>query len=571
MKNLLKILNYFKKYKKLAFIGVSLIIIEIIVDLINPAIMASIINNGIGKNNMNYVIENIIILFLLTLISIIAAIFSTYYVSLSTENTINDIRKTLFKKVSELSFYSLDKIKVGHVVSILTNDLTLIGSVLILILRVFFRIPFILIGSIIMCMLISIKLSMLLIIIIPILSLVAYFFIKKAYPFFELTSESIDDVNGVVKEFVGGIRVVKSFSNEEIEKIRFDKVNQKLRKINLKAMKLIIFVMPVSMFVVNIAIVLVLWIGGKEVVNNNFEVGNIVAFIQYLNNILSALIMGSVIIMMTSKSEVSSKRINDFLSNEEDIKNTGDIKSKISGKIEFRNLNFEYESGTGENVLNDISFVINQGETIGIVGSTGSGKSTLVNLIPYFYEVEGILIDDIPIKEYNLEYLRNNIGICFQKIDLLKGTIRENLKINNSITDGDIINATKMSCAYEFIKEKGLDSLIEQGGKNLSGGEKQRLSIARTLLKEPKILILDDSLSAVDLRTDEKIRENLKNYYKEKTIIMVSSRIASIKDANRIIVLNDGNIVSIGTHNELLKNSIIYKEICDSQLNKDGE
>lgn len=576
MKNFFKLLQYVKPYKKWAILAPLLIFLEVIMDLLLPSIMKDVVNIGIGERNTSYIIQSLVIMIALTILGMIGGIGSVYYSAKVSGYAGSDLRKNLFSKITNLSFFNLDKLKTGHLITILTNDVTLIASTIMMCLRFVFRVPIIMIGSFIMAILISPKLSMILIFLIPIILIVTTIIMKKAFPYFGWMQESIDNVNGVVRENLNGIRVVKAFVREKYEVEKFNKVNQHLMDISVKGTRIIMVAMPMMMLIVNLATIGILWLGDFEIQNGNLAVGDIMAFIEYLTNILTSLLMASVVIVLLSRSEASAVRIHEVLELEDDIQNVPSALSieDMKGKVEFKNVYFSYNSGSGDAVLKNITFVANPGETIGIIGGTGSGKSTLVNLLPRFYDVVSgkILIDDVNIKDYNLEYLRSKVSIALQKPFLFSNTIRYNISYGNpNATEEEMIQYLKAACAYDFVmeKEKGLEYHLEQRGVNLSGGQKQRLSLARALIHNPKILILDDTLSAVDMKTDREIRENLKPILKDKTTFIIASKIASILHADKILVLDDGEIVGIGTHEELLAQNEVYQEIYHSQIEKE--
>ncbi|MDD4808957.1 MAG: ABC transporter ATP-binding protein [Bacilli bacterium] len=577
MKNFVKLFRFLKPYKKWALLAPLLITLEVIMELMLPNIMSNIVNIGIAKGDFNYILLSSFLMVIITLVGILGGIGSTYYAAKASGNGIADMRKELYIKISSLSILNLDKIKPGHLLTVITNDITLIGNVFMMSLRILFRLPIILLGSIFMAIMISPKLSLILVFLIPIMSIVVGILIKRAFPYFKIMQDSVDDVNTTVRENLGGIRVVKAFVNEEHEIHKFDQVNQKLMDITIKGFRIISFVMPTSMLFINMATLLVLWYGGFEVVGGSLLVGDIIAFVQYLTNILTTVMISSMVVTMLSRSEVSAFRINEIFELENDLT---DIKkpikvSEIKGKIEFKNVSFSYQEGTGDMVLKDLNFVVQAGETIGIVGSTGSGKSTLVNLIPRFYDVEHgeVLIDDTNIKKYQISFLRKKIGIALQQAFIFSDTIKNNIKYgNDDATDVEVIEAAKIAQADTFIKEKkkDYDEVLEQRGTNLSGGQKQRIVIARTILTKPSIIIFDDTTSSIDVTTDQKIRISMKKHLKNTTTFIVSSRIASVIDADKIIVLDDGKIVGFDSHSQLLKNNSIYKDIYYSQMSKGG-
>lgn len=575
MKNFKKLIKYLKPYKKWTFLASFLIIFEVIMDLLMPNIMANIINIGIKNSDKNYIIFNIILMIGLTFLGVLGSITSTYFAAKSSSFASKDIREKVFEKITKLSFLNLEKLKTGHLLTILTNDITLIGEVMMYLLRLIVRIPIILIGSVIMAIFISPKLSMILILVVPITIIIVSILMKKSFPKFQKLQEQIDDVNMVVRENINANKVVKNFVSEDYEIEKFRKSNDSLRKITINAVRTINITMPSVMLIVNLTIVVVLLIGGNSVINNKMAIGDVIAFIEYLTNILTSLLMASVIIVMLSHSEASALRVNQIFNSEEDIINKNKHKKEqIKGNIEFKNVEFSYENGNGELVLSNINLKINAKEKIGIVGSTGSGKTTLVNLIARYYDVTkgSILIDDKDIREYDLNFIRKKIVLAMQQPIIFSGTIKENLKYASSdITDEKMIDIAKLTLADEFIckMENKYNDKIEQDASNFSGGEKQRLSLTRALLANPDILILDDVTSALDLATDKKVRQNINKNYNITTLI-ISSRISTVINTDKIIVLDDGKIVGFDKHENLLKNNKIYQEIYNSQ-NKEGK
>lgn len=573
MKNIRQLLRFLKPYKKWAMLAPLFLILEVVMDLMLPTIIANIVNKGIGNNDLTYIIVHVIFMLVLTVVGIAGGLGSVYYASKASQYATADMRKAMFEKISQLSFFHLEQLKTGHLITILTNDITLIGNVIMMGLRILFRVPIILIGSLVMALTISTQLTSILLVIIPIMLLIITVLLKKAFPYFTIIQESVDELNATVRQNLGGIRVVKAFAREQQEKNKFDQVNKHYMDVMIKAMRLSLTVMPVMMLCIHSATIFVLWFGGKSTMNGTMEIGNIMAFIQYLTNILTSLLMASMIVVMTSRSEASAVRMNQIYALGEDFKDKQGAISleKMDGKIEFKNVSFSYVGGSGDAVLKNINFVIEPGETVAILGSTGSGKSTLVNLIPRFYDVSSgeILVDDVNVKDYQLDYLRRNVAISLQKSILLSGTIKENIKYSNeSGTDQLMEEVSKIASAQEFIfqKPEKYEYHVEQGGTNLSGGQKQRLSLARALYANPAVLILDDSTSAVDVKTEKKIRENLKLNRPNQTRIIVAQRITSAMQADKIVILDDGEIVGIGTHQELLKENTIYQDIYQSQL-----
>ncbi|MCI5703047.1 MAG: ABC transporter ATP-binding protein/permease [Erysipelotrichaceae bacterium] len=572
MKNIKRILNYLKKYKLYAILAPVLIILEVIMELFLPNIMSNIIKVGVANTNIKYIIINVAFMFLLTIVGVLGGLGSSYFASKASENVAADLRSDVFKKITNLSFLNLEKIKPGHLLTVLTNDINTIGSLLLMGLRILFRVPVIFIGSLIMAFFISPKLTLILVILIPIVFILVFLILRKAFPYFNKMQDCVDEVNSSIRENVSGIRVVKSFVMEETEINKFDRINKKLLDTTLKGEKIITISMPTMMLFINIATILVLWFGGNLVVVNELEVGDIVAFTQYTANILSSILMASMTIMMVSRSVVSANRIIEIMDAKEDFKNNG-VKFDIKGKIEFKDVSFSYEGGSGDQVLSDISFVINPLEKVAIIGAIGSGKSTIVKLIPRFYDVTkgSILIDDVNVKDIDVSYLRNSIGNAFQQNFIFSKSIKDNINYgNDKVPFEDTLMAADISQATNFIMEKpkDFDYLLEQRGANLSGGQKQRIAIARAVLIEPKILILDDATSAIDLETAKEIRKSLSNNRK-CTTIFITSKIAEALEADRVMVIDDGKLVGFDTPSKLLKNNAYYKDIYYSQLKGD--
>ena len=572
MKNIKRILNYLKKYKLYAILAPVLIVLEVIMELFLPNIMSNIIKVGVANTNIKYIIINVAFMFLLTIVGVLGGLGSSYFASKASENVAADLRSDVFKKITNLSFLNLEKIKPGHLLTVLTNDINTIGSLLLMGLRILFRVPVIFIGSLIMAFFISPKLTLILVILIPIVFILVFLILRKAFPYFNKMQDCVDEVNSSIRENVSGIRVVKSFVMEETEINKFDRINKKLLDTTLKGEKIITISMPTMMLFINIATILVLWFGGNLVVVNELEAGDIVAFTQYTANILSSILMASMTIMMVSRSVVSANRIIEIMDAKEDFKNNG-VKFDIKGKIEFKDVSFSYEGGSGDQVLSDISFVINPLEKVAIIGAIGSGKSTIVKLIPRFYDVTkgSILIDDVNVKDIDVSYLRNSIGNAFQQNFIFSKSIKDNINYgNDKVPFEDTLMAADISQAINFIMEKpkDFDYLLEQRGTNLSGGQKQRIAIARAVLIEPKILILDDATSAIDLETAKEIRKSLSNNRK-CTTIFITSKIAEALEADRVMVIDDGKLVGFDTPSKLLKNNAYYKDIYYSQLKGD--
>lgn len=572
MKHLLKLFMEVKKYKKWLWLIPIFLVLDISVDLFLPNITANIINVGLANRDYGYIAIYTILMLVLTLFGIIGGICSTYYSAKISGHVAGDIRLSLFKKIMRLPIIESEKKQVGNLITILTTDTNSIDNIFMMIIRILFRLPIILLGSIIMAIFISPKMSLVLTILIPIMILIVTMAMKKSFPYFDQTEKEIDEINDLVRDNVSGMRVVKSHVNEDYEKEKFKKRNQSVKNINLKAVSILLITMPVMNLIISLSTVYILWYGGKSVILFGEPIGNLVAFIQYLNNIMSAIIAGSAILLFMVKSEVSATRILEVL-NLKEKKEEGNIKEGIDGNISFEKVLFSYEKGLGDNVLTDISFSIKEGEMIGIIGPTGAGKSTLVNLLNRLYSVESkqIKLGNSYIEDYDIDYLRKNIGIVLQQPYLFRGTIMDSLKYSNKkLKKKEIDKVIKGVCLDNLIQNsaKKYNSPVLQKGSNLSGGEKQRLSIARTLLSKPNILVLDDSLNAVDAQTENKIIEFLKNNYQAMTTLIISNKLSSLKHCNRIMVIHDGKLQDIGTHSQLLKRNDFYKSIYSIQKKK---
>ncbi|HOQ17245.1 MAG TPA: ABC transporter ATP-binding protein [Defluviitaleaceae bacterium] len=569
-------MTYLKPYRRTAILAPLLMFIEVIMDLLQPTLLSRIVDNGINAGNIDYIIKTGIIMISVAFIGGLGGFGCIISSTITSQNFATDLRSDLFKKIQSFSFSNLDKFKTGSLITRLTNDVTQVQNIVLMSLRIMVRAPLLFIGGIIMAMSINLKLTLILIISIPILIISVSLIIKKGFPLFTLVQEKIDRVNTVMRENLAGIRVVKAFVREEKEKARFHNANLELTETMINASKLISSTMPVMMLIMNLSIVAVLWFGGLQINAGAMKEGQLIAFINYLTQILFSLLMIAFILMMVSRAKISAERIIEVLETEVDIKDAETARDiEITrGEVIFENVSFQYTGAKGDAVLKNISFKAESGQTVAILGGTGSGKTTLVSLIPRLYDVSSgrILIDHQDIRNYKLNALRKGIGVVLQKSVLFSGTIRDNLKWGNkNVSDEKMIAACKAACAHDFIMSfpEQYDTLLGQGGVNLSGGQKQRLSIARALIKEPKILILDDSTSAVDMETESKIQKALKEM-KGTTIFIIAQRISSVMNADKIIVLEDGEIVAEGRHEELLKTSPIYQDIYHSQI-REGE
>ena len=566
-----KILKFIRPYWIYAVLAPVSMLVLVACNLYQPILLATIIDKGIPSGDKIYIVHIGLQMVGVAVIGMAGGFGSTIAASIASRRAGADIRIALFKKVQTFSFTNLDHFTSSSLLTRLTNDATQVQQLILMMLRILVRAPLLCIGGIIMAISINARLSIILLIVIPLVSIILIVIIKKGFPLFSKVQQRIDRLNEILQENLSGIRVIKAFVRGKKEKNRFKYANKDFRDINVKASRLMIITMPSIMFFMNIGVVAVLWFGGHQVKSGSMQIGQIMAYINYLTQILTSLLMITFVLVYFSRAEASANRINEVLDAEVDIKDANNLllKNIHKGEIVFQNVFFQYEKTRP--VLSDISFKINAGETVGILGGTGSGKSTLLQLIPRLYEVtEGsIYIDDTDIKSISLKNLRDSIGVVLQNTILFSGTIKSNLKWGNeNASDDEIHRAAKMAMAHDFIMsfEKGYETILGQKGVNLSGGQKQRISIARALLKNPVILLFDDSTSAVDMKTEALIQKALKEKQNHITNIIVAQRISSIKDADKIIVLDEGKIHSMGNHQTLLKNSPIYQDIYYSQF-----
>ena len=570
-----KLFKFLKPYK-IPLLGILfLLFIQALSDLYLPTLMADIINNGIATGNTNYILKIGAFMLLVSLIGATCAIVGGLFSSKVATKFGRDIRKTTFTKVESFSIGEFNNVGTASLITRTTNDINQVQQVLIIILRMMVTAPLMCIGGIIMAVSKNAKLSLILVIVLPILILIIGLIGKNSVPLFKSMQVKLDKLNLVLRENLTGIRVIRAFNRTNYEKKRFNLANTDLTETAIKVNKIIAFLMPAMFLILNLTTVAILWFGGIQINNNAMNIGDLLAFIQYALQIMFSLLMVSMMFVMIPRASASADRINQVLSMESENTNLEENVNVTNkkGYVEFKNVTFTYP-GADEPVLNNISFQSKPGEVTAIIGGTGSGKSTLVNLIPGFYPITSgtILIDDVDINKFSKEKLRNKIGFVPQKAILFSGTINENIKYGKEdATEEEIKHAANIAQATEFISnmKDGFNSYIAQGGNNVSGGQKQRLSIARALVRKPEIYIFDDSFSALDFKTDAKLRAALKKETINSTVIIVAQRVSSIKDADRIIVLNDGNMVGMGTHEELLNSCNVYKEIVSSQLSKE--
>lgn len=559
-----------REYKKEAILSPVIVSLEVVMDVVIPFLLAYLIDNGVEKGDINYIVKLGAVLVVLALSSLVFGVLAGKLAAKASAGFARNLRHDMYYNIQNFSFSNIDKFSTSSIITRLTTDVTNVQNAFQMIIRIAVRAPLMLIFSLIASCLINVKASMAFLVAVPILGVGLFAIIVNAHPIFERVFKTYDKLNNVVQENLRGIRVVKSYVREEYEKEKFNKVSQSIFEDFSKAEKLLAFNSPLMQFSMYLVLLLISWISAKLIVATEMTTGELMSLISYAMQILMNLMMLSMIFVMVTISRASAERIVEILDEKSDLTNGKNPKFEIKdGSVSFRNVDFSYTKNKKKPCLSNINIDIKSGETIGIIGGTGSGKSSFVQLIPRLYDVTSghVLVGGTDVKKYDLDTLRNNVAMVLQKNVLFSGTIKENLRWGNKeATDEEIIHACKLAQADEFINDfpDGYDTYIEQGGTNVSGGQKQRLCIARALLKKPKILILDDSTSAVDTKTDALIRKAFKEEIPDTTKFIIAQRIASVQDADKIIVMDEGNIVAFGTHNELLKNEI-YLELYNSQ------
>lgn len=569
--------KYIKPYLPAFICGPLLMIVEVIGEVLLPKFMANIINIGAANQDVPYIITMGIVMVVTALLMMAGGIGGAYFAAKAAISFAADIRKDTFEKVQKFSFANLDQYNTGSLVTRLTNDVTQVQNLINMALRMMLRAPGMLIGALIMAFMMNRELAAVILVVIPILVILIGIVIKTAFPRFTIMQKKLDTLNSTIQEMLTNVRVIKSFVRGDYEEEKFSRANEDLKKSSLSAFNVVILNMPIMMLMMNLTTLGVVWFGGKQILVGRMPVGDLTAFTTYIVQILMSLMMLAMVLLQSSRAMASLHRITEVLDARIDLtdENSAQKDKRVeNGTVEFKDVSFRYYKENKEPVLSHINFKIDSGRILGIIGSTGSGKTTLVQMIPRLYDPdEGeVLVDGVNVKEYSLEHLREGVGMVLQKNVLFSGTIRENLMWGDENASEEEVEKAAAAAQAGFVRDftEGYETELGQGGVNVSGGQKQRLCIARALLKKPKILILDDSTSAVDTATEAKIRESFSGLLKETTKIIIAQRITSVMEADEILVLDEGEIVGKGTHEELLKTCEAYQEIYYSQMDKEA-
>ena len=567
---MIKLFKFFKGSAVICAILAPLVmILEVAMDLLQPTLLSNIIDIGVANHDLNYVLITGLKMIIAAIVGLFAGAGCSFLAAIAAIKLAEEVRQGLFDKIQTLSFLELDKLKTSSLITRLTNDVTQIQQMTNMLLRMMVRAPSTAIGGLVMAIILSKELSKIFVVAIPIILIVVMIILKKSFPLFKKMQQKIDNINLVMRESILGIKIIKALVIEDKQKDRFNDANEELTMASIKSQGMNLLLLPISTFIMNLTVVSVLWFGGNMFVSGNIEIGKIMAFINYLLQIMASIMMVINCMIMFSRAQVSAARINEVLDTKTSIENKENCEEVKSFDIEFKNVFFKYNDHS-DNVLEDISVKIKEGEKVGIIGSTGCGKTSFVNLIPRLYDATSgeILIGGVNVKNINIKQLREDVAIVLQESILFSGDIKSNLKLGNkNASEEELISASKDSQAYEFImnKDNKFDEAVEQRGKNLSGGQKQRLSIGRTLIKNPKIFIMDDSSSALDMATEARLQTSIRNRMKDNTVLIIAQRISAVMDLDKIIVMDDGKINDIGTHDELMERCEIYKDVYKSQ------
>ncbi len=571
---MLKILKNLSPYKWVVVGVIALVFGQSMAELFLPTLMADIIDNGVVQGNIPYIWRIGGWMLLVSAIGAAAAIFASYYSAKAAMGLGRDLRQKVFKHVGQFSLQEFDEVGTASLITRTTNDITQVQQVVIMMLRMVISAPIMLVGGLILAISKDAQLSLVIVGAMPVLAVSILLILKYGMPLFQQVQKQLDGLNLVVRENLTGIRVIRAFNRETEEKARMQKANRELADVSIKVNKVMAFLMPVMMLVMNMTVVAVIWFGGIRINNGAMQIGDLMAFIQYVMMIMFALVMASFMFVMIPRAAVSAKRINEVLEMQPAFRDDGMKKAdRERGTLEFDDVSFYYP-GASEPALSNISFTAKPGEITALIGGTGSGKSTLVNLVPRFYEATSgtIRVNGVDVREAPQQEIRSKIGFVPQKSVLFTGTIADNIRFGKQdASQAELDQAASTAQAEEFIRrmDGGYEAEIEQGGSNLSGGQKQRLSIARALIRKPDLYIFDDSFSALDYKTDAKLRKALKDETKNATVLLVAQRVSTVVDADRILVLENGQVVGMGTHDELMESNEVYREIALSQLSEE--
>ncbi len=569
--------KYIKPYLWAFILGPVMMIIEVVGEVMLPAMMADIINVGAANHDVGYILYKGLMMAATAFVMMAGGIGGAYFAVKAAMYFGRDLRKDLFCRIQRFSFANIDSFSTGSLVTRLTNDITQMQNLIMMGLRMMLRAPGMLIGAVIMAFMMNASLAVIILIVAPVLAVAIGIIIRIAFPRFELMQKKLDRLNSNIQEVLTNVRVIKSFVRGEYEEKRFADANAELKKSSLDAFKVVIIQMPIMTLAMNATVIAVVWFGGNQILGGTMQVGDLTAFTTYVTQILMSLMMLAMVLLQSSRAVASSGRIGEVLDTEIDLTDeTAAHKNSVvrEGKIEFRHVSFRYYKKNHEKVLDDISFTIKPGQTVGIIGSTGSGKTSLVQLIPRLYDADegAVFVDGVDVRDYSLKNLRDGVSMVLQKNVLFSGTILENMQWGDEQAgEAEVRAAAAAAQADDFVSHfpEGYETQLGQGGVNVSGGQKQRLCIARALLKKPKILILDDSTSAVDTATEKRIRESFQTTLRHTTKLIIAQRIGSVMDADLILVMEEGRIVGRGSHEELLASCSAYQEIYDSQMDRE--